>query len=142
MVQFKNLAAHAAFVLFNLAVSHAAVVQDDTYFYGQSPPVYPTPDMIGTGEWERALSQARSIVSQMSLEEKVSLTGGLRNSTSGCAGDIPAISRLGFPGMCLQDGPNGVKGTELVNGYPSGIHLGARYENYERGLRWQGSSLT
>ncbi|KAL4866501.1 hypothetical protein BDV12DRAFT_187361 [Aspergillus spectabilis] len=83
--------------------------------------------MTGAGGWEQALLQAQSLVSQMILEEKVSLTGGSRNSTSKYGGNIPAISRLGFPGMCLQDGPSGVRGTELVNGYPSGIHLGASW---------------
>jgi beta-glucosidase len=29
--------------------------------------------------------------------------------------------------MCLQDGPAGVKGAEGVNGYPAGLHIGARY---------------
>lgn len=103
------------------------VVQNDTYFYGQSPPVYPTPEMSGVGGWDEALSKAQKMVSQMSLEEKVSLTGGYKNSSRTCGGNIPAISRLGFPGMCLQDGPAGVRGTEGVNGYPSGVHIGARY---------------
>ncbi|GMF68181.1 unnamed protein product [Aspergillus oryzae] len=81
--------------------------------------------MSGAGSWGHALSKAQHLVSQMSLEEKVSLTGGSKDSRNGCGGNIPAIDRLGFPGMCLQDGPNGIKGVELVNGYPSGIHVGA-----------------
>lgn len=128
MVQFK-----ACFLLLNVAAAHAAVLQDDSYFYGQSPPVYPTPNMTRAGEWGHALSKAQKLVAQMSLEEKLSLTGGVKNDTSGCGGNIPAINRLGFPGMCLQDGPNGIKGSELVNGYPSGIHIGARYE-FAQGL--------
>ncbi|KAJ6030667.1 uncharacterized protein N7446_000271 [Penicillium canescens] len=128
MVRLREAAAYVAFLLPKaVAAASHAVVHDDTYFYGQSPPIYPTPEMTGVGDWGDASSKAQILVSQMTLEEKVSLTGGIQNSTSGCGGNIPAISRLGFPGMCLQDGPNGIKGTELVNGYPSGIHLGASW---------------
>lgn len=123
MVQLKS-----SLLLLNVAIARSALVWDDTYFYGQSPPVYPTPNMSGAGSWGHALSKAQHLVSQMSLEEKVSLTGGSKDSRNGCGGNIPAIDRLGFPGMCLQDGPNGIKGVELVNGYPSGIHVGARYD--------------
>ncbi|KAB8216275.1 glycosyl hydrolase family 3 N terminal domain-containing protein [Aspergillus novoparasiticus] len=122
MVQLKS-----SLLLLYVAIARSALIWDDTYFYGHSPPVYPTPNMSGTGSWGHALSKAQHLVSQMSLEEKVSLTGGSKDSRNGCGGNIPAIDRLGFPGMCLQDGPNGIKGVELVNGYPSGIHVGASW---------------
>ncbi len=103
------------------------VVQSDTFFYGQSPAVYPTPEISGIGDWDEAFSKARAMVDMMTLAEKVNLTGGYENNTSSCSGKIRAINRLGFPGMCLQDGPAGVKGAEGVNGYPAGLHIGARY---------------
>lgn len=108
------------------------VIQNDSYFYGQSPPFYPTPQISGIGAWDEALSKARALVSQMSLEEKVHLTGGQENDTISCGGYIPGISRLGFPGMCLQDGPAGVRAAERVNGYPANIHVGARYGSTNR----------
>lgn len=66
------------------------------------------------------------MVGEMTLEEKVSLTGGVR-STNGCAGTIPGIRRLDFPGMCLHDAGQGVRNADFVNAYPAGIHVGARY---------------
>ncbi|KAE8167884.1 glycoside hydrolase superfamily [Aspergillus tamarii] len=117
----------ACLLLLGVAGAHATILQDDSYFYGQSPPVYPTPNMTGAGGWGHALSKAQDLVARMSLEEKISITAGVTNDTSGCGGNIPAINRLGFPGMCLQDGPNGIKGAELVNGYPSGIHIGSSW---------------
>lgn len=118
----------AALTLINPATSqNAKVVQSDTFFYGQSPPVYPSPQMSGTGGWDEALSKAQAMVSQMSLEEKVNITGGYESTTTGCSGSVPAINRLGFPGMCVQDGPAGVRGAEGVSGYPAGVHVGARY---------------
>lgn len=49
------------------------------------------------------------------------------STTNGCSGNIPAIERLGFPGMCVNDAGNGLRGTDGTNGYPSGIHTGATW---------------
>lgn len=54
------------------------------------------------------------------------LTYGISNTVNGCSGIIPAIPRLGFTGLCLQDAGQGVRNTDAVNSYPSGIHVGAR----------------
>jgi beta-glucosidase len=125
MLQLKRLLVTAGFLI-NFVAGQDTVVHQDTHFYGQSPPIYPSPEISGTGGWNDAFSKAQALVLQMTLEEKTSLTGGYPNETSGCGGNIPAITRLGFPGMCLQDGPNGVRAADFVNGYPSGIHVGAR----------------
>ncbi|KAH6855713.1 glycoside hydrolase superfamily [Chaetomium sp. MPI-CAGE-AT-0009] len=117
--------------LFGLAaLCHVAAAQDvvtsDTYFYGQSEPVYPTPNNHETGPWADAVAKARRMVAQMTLEEKVNLTAGAPTET-GCNGFIPGVPRLGFPGLCLVDAGNGVRGTDLVNAYPSGLHVGASW---------------
>ncbi|KAI6807798.1 hypothetical protein KC342_g18739, partial [Hortaea werneckii] len=55
----------------------------------------------------------------------------------GCSGLIGSVSRLEFPGICLADGPTGVRGTTFVNAYPAGIHAAASFNRklaYERGL--------
>lgn len=56
------------------------------------------------------------------------MTGG-RTSLTGCSGEIQPVERLGFPGMCLSDAGNGVRGTDFVNAYASGLSVGARYES-------------
>lgn len=53
------------------------IIQDDTYFYGQSPPFYPTPEATGTGVWGDAIAKAQAFVAQLTLEEKTGLTGGM-----------------------------------------------------------------
>lgn len=55
------------------------------------------------------------------------MTAGIEVLTTGCSGQIPAIEHVGFPGMCLQDAGNGVRGTDFVNAYASGLHVGARF---------------
>ncbi|KAI6812109.1 hypothetical protein KC342_g17407 [Hortaea werneckii] len=55
----------------------------------------------------------------------------------GCSGLTGSVSRLEFPGICLADGPAGVRGTTFVNAYPAGIHAAASFNRklvYERGL--------
>ncbi|KAL5319229.1 hypothetical protein ACEPPN_012279 [Leptodophora sp. 'Broadleaf-Isolate-01'] len=102
-------------------------ITDDTVFYGQSPPVYPTPMGKGTGNWAEAYEKAAAMVAQMTMDEKSNLTFGISSTTNGCSGNIPPIHRLGFPGLCLQDAGQGVRATDYVSGFPSGIHVGASW---------------
>ncbi|GKT50518.1 putative beta-glucosidase M [Colletotrichum spaethianum] len=105
--------------------------QELAWSYGHSPPVYPTPLGKGLGDWSDAYKKASALVSQMTVDEKVSVTSGQTTTTNGCAGMIPGVPRLGFPGICVQDGPNGLHGIEAVNGYASAITVGAAWN---RGL--------
>ncbi|KAI8629952.1 beta-glucosidase M [Xylariaceae sp. FL1651] len=108
-------------------------ITDDTYFYGQSEPVYPSPPMTGTGDWADAYDKAVKFVDQLTVEEKVTLASGVTSSTgttgtlNGCSGNIAAIGRLNFTGLCLTDAGQGVRATDFVSGFPSGIHVGASW---------------
>ncbi|KAI0549905.1 beta-glucosidase M [Xylaria curta] len=109
------------------------VVMDDTYFYGQSEPVYPSPPTNGTGTWADAYNKAVKFVNQLTIEEKASLASGVTSSTgttgtlNGCSGNIAAIDRMNFTGLCLTDAGQGVRATDFVSGFPSGIHVGASW---------------
>ncbi|RYP04174.1 hypothetical protein DL764_004625 [Monosporascus ibericus] len=109
-----------------LAAQAQEIITDDTFFYGKSEPVYPTPETPELGAWAGAVRKARQFVSQLTLEEKVNLTAGATSQT-GCSGFIPNITRLGFPGMCLTDAGNGVRATDYVNSWPAGLHVGASW---------------
>ena len=87
-------------------------------------------------KWDTALARADDLVQQMTLEEIANVTQG-QSDTMGCSGLTGSVARLGFPGICLSDGPAGVRGTEFVNAYPAGIHAAASFNRklaYERGL--------
>lgn len=125
-------------LLFGLANSgflnhcHASaqnIITSDDVFYGQSPPVYPSPAGTGLGNWKDAYSKALDFVGQLTLEEKVGLTGGIRGDNL-CSGNIAPIPRLNFSGLCLSDGPNGVRSTNLVSSWPSGISVGASWNRF------------
>ncbi|KAI2613255.1 glycoside hydrolase family 3 protein [Hypoxylon sp. NC1633] len=103
--------------------------------HAQSPGVFPSPPGKGTGIWAGAYESARDLVGQMTLEEKVNITRGYTVSDNVCAGNTGTIPRLGWPGMCLHDAGNGVRATDLVNSYPSALHVGASWDRnltYER----------
>ncbi|KAI1111326.1 glycoside hydrolase superfamily [Nemania sp. NC0429] len=120
------------------------IITDDTVFYGQSPPVYPSPKGTGTGDWASAYAQARALVSQLSREEKVNLTGGV-DAHSSCSGTIPAIPRVNFPGLCLSDAGNGPRTTNFVSSWPAGISVGASWNRelaHERAVGMGGEFRT
>jgi beta-glucosidase-like glycosyl hydrolase len=90
----------------------------------------------GLDDWADAYQQASAIVGQMTIEEKVSVVSGQTSTTNGCAGQIPGVPRLGFPGICVNDGPNGLHGIEAVNSYASAITIGATWNKelaFQRG---------
>ncbi|KAJ5628774.1 hypothetical protein N7490_011002 [Penicillium lividum] len=102
------------------------VITSDSHFYGQSPAVYPSPAGSGTGDWAAAYVKAKAFVAQLSDDEKVNLTAGVTTDT-GCSGFIQSIDRLGFPGICVSDAGNGLRGSDYVNGWASGISVGASW---------------
>ncbi|KAJ6041364.1 uncharacterized protein N7446_010747 [Penicillium canescens] len=95
--------------------------------YGHSEPVYPTSETRGLGNWTNAYAQAKKLVAQMTAEEKSNVTYGYASTSNGCSGNSGSVPRLGYPGICLQDAGNGVRGTDMVNSYASGIHVGASW---------------
>lgn len=105
--------------------------------YDRSEPFYPSPVGNGTEAWATAYGKAKSLLSKMSNQEKNNITYGFTSTNTSCGGTSGSVPRLGFPGLCLQDAGNGVRGTDMVNGYPSGLHVGASWNRdlaYSRGL--------
>ena len=52
-------------------------------------------------------------------------------------GNTGSADRVGFPQLCLQDGPLGVRSTDNVTAFPAGITTGATFNKklmYERGV--------
>lgn len=54
--------------------------------YLRSPPVYPAPQMNGTGDWASAYARAAATVAQMTNEEKQNVTFGYTSTANGCSG--------------------------------------------------------
>jgi len=79
--------------------------------------------------WEEADVLAREWIADLTNEEKITLTTGTENMQGVCVGSIDPIERKNFPGLCLQDGPAGVrfaKGT--ATSWQASINLGATFD--------------
>ncbi|OCK84763.1 glycoside hydrolase family 3 protein [Lepidopterella palustris CBS 459.81] len=103
---------------------------------GQSPPWYPTPKGGTDAKWEESYKKAAELVRQMTLVEKVNITTGTGWSMQMCVGNTGPVARLGFPSLCLQDGPLGIRFADNITAFPAGVTVGATWNKdlmYEKG---------
>lgn len=85
------------------------------------------------GGWEEALAKAQAFVNELTLEEKAGMVTGVPGP---CVGNIQAIERLGFPGLCLQDGPLAIRVASYASVFSAGVSVAASWDKdvmYERG---------
>ncbi|KAL7619941.1 beta-glucosidase [Parahypoxylon ruwenzoriense] len=115
-----SAAAAAAAVIFPLIAGAGA--QKATF-----EPSYPSPWGTGGPGWEEAYEKAREFVGGLTLLEKVNLTTGTGNQADLCTGNTGSLPRLGFRHLCLQDGPVGVRYTDLNSVFPAGISAAATW---------------
>jgi beta-glucosidase len=99
-----------------------------------SPPKYPSPWINADFNWEdpspvptngrtwaEAYDKAVQFVGELTLLEKVNLTTGVGWEGGSCVGNTGSIPRLGFPGLCNQDSPLGVRDSKSSL-HPIGLH--------------------
>ncbi|KAK8203779.1 glycoside hydrolase family 3 protein [Phyllosticta capitalensis] len=126
--------------LFFGAVASVEGAQDwDSAAFATSPPVYPSPNMTGADAaslsgWAAALEKAEAFVANLTLEEKVSLLTG---APGPCVGNIAPIPRVGFKGLCLQDGPLAIRQATYASVFPAGLSTAASWDRDLMKLRGQ-----
>ena len=98
---------------------------------GQLEPRHHTYDKVKL-DWIAGTKKAEQVCSRFSLVEKIRIIHGQATTMLGpsspdnaCVGDSKGIRS--YPGLCLHDGPAGVRATDLVNSYPAGISMGASW---------------
>lgn len=72
-------------------------------------------------------------MAQLTLEEKADVVTG---QPGPCVGNIVAIPRLNFSGLCLHDGPLAIRIADYASVFSTGISAGASWDRkllYERG---------
>jgi len=88
-------------------------------------------------DWATAKQKAVTFVNKLSIEEKVALATGVGWQKGKCVGNTPAIDRVGYPGLCLEDSPTGVRFTDKASAFPAGINVATTWNKtliYERSL--------
>lgn len=86
--------------------------------------------------WEESYKKAAKMVSNMTLPEKVNVTTGTGWAQDLCVGNTAEASLVGFPALCLQDGPLGIRFADNATAWPAGITVGATWNKdlmYKRG---------
>ena len=76
------------------------------------------------------------MVSNMTLVEKVNVTTGTGWAQDLCVGNTAEANIVGFPPLCLQDGPLGIRFADHATAWPAGITVGATWNKdlmYKRG---------
>jgi len=56
-----------------------------------------------------------------------------------CVGDTTAVTRLGVPSLCFEDGPAGMRLTKNVTGFPAGINVASTFSR--RLMRARGKAM-
>ncbi|KAK9481623.1 glycosyl hydrolase family 3 N terminal domain-containing protein [Lipomyces starkeyi] len=121
-------------LLLMLNTVSAQIIGWDHSLFTSSPPVYPSPPTAGGG-WETAFGQADAFVANLTLDEKVTLLTGVAQGP--CIGNISPIPRVGFNGLCLQDGPTSIRQATYASVFPAGLTAAASWDKgliYNRGL--------
>lgn len=90
-----------------------AIKAAETPFPGYPSPWATPPSDTSDPSWAAAYAQAVAFVSNLTLTEKVNLTTGTGWEADRCIGNTGGVPRLGFRGMCLMDGPLGVRNSEF-----------------------------
>lgn len=89
--------------------------------------------MTAAGGWDAAKAKAESFVSKLTLDEKVLMVTG---SAGPCTGNIVPVPRLGFNGLCLQDGPSAIRLADYASVFPAGVTVASSWDRdwfYKRG---------
>ncbi|KAJ7114672.1 glycoside hydrolase family 3 protein [Mycena crocata] len=89
--------------------------------------------------WKDAYALSNATVAQLTLDEKIGLVTGVGQFSSRCVGNVKPVPRLGIPGMCLNDGPAGVRLAKGVTGFPPGIAAASTFSR--RLMRARGVAL-
>ncbi|KAB8292162.1 hypothetical protein EYC80_007905 [Monilinia laxa] len=90
----------------------------------------------GDGDWAVAYTKARTALAKLTNVNKVALVTGTGWEKGPCVGNTAAISSIGWPAFCLQDGPLGVRYAQQVTAFPAGITTGSTWDTglmYARG---------
>ena len=122
--------------LVGLIATVAFVYKKAATLDGQSPPWYPSPRGGTLTSWEESYKNAAVMVGKMSLPEKVNITTGTGWSQDLCVGNTAPANSVGFPPLCLQDGPLGIRFADHATAWPAGITVGATWNKdlmYQRG---------
>ncbi|KAJ5211590.1 uncharacterized protein N7498_003236 [Penicillium cinerascens] len=91
---------------------------------------------LGSSGWDVAYLKALEALQKLNQTEKVGIVTGVTWKGGPCVGNTYAAESIGYPSLCLQDSPLGVRFANPVTAFPAGINAGATWDRnlmYARG---------
>ena len=90
----------------------------------------------GDGDWAAAYQKANASLAKLTNTDKINMVTGVGWQKGPCVGNTKAISSIGYPELCLQDSPLGVRYAQGVTAFPAGIQAASTWDTllmYQRG---------
>ncbi|OJD36913.1 glycoside hydrolase family 3 protein [Diplodia corticola] len=87
-------------------------------------------------DWPAARAKALAALAQLDQAEKANIVTGVGWGNGPCVGNTYAVPKIGYPSLCLQDGPLGVRYAANVSALPAGAQAAATWDReliYGRG---------
>ncbi|KAI1266942.1 glycoside hydrolase family 3 protein [Xylariaceae sp. FL1019] len=81
-----------------------------------------------TLDWAAAYTKANATLAKLSASDKINIVTGIGWNKGTCVGNTAAISSVGYPSLCLQDGPLGVRYASAVNAFTPGIQAASTWD--------------
>lgn len=92
----------------------------------------PTPDTdvsdTTTLDWAAAYEKAETALATLSESEKIGLVTGVGWDNGPCVGNTSPADSIGYPSLCLQDGPLGVRFGSSVTAFAPGIQAASTWD--------------
>ena len=82
----------------------------------------------GLGDWASAYSKAATALAKLSASQKADIVTGIGWQKGPCVGNTKAVSSIGYPSLCLQDGPLGVRYAKSATAFPPGVQAAATWD--------------
>ncbi|KAL1649924.1 hypothetical protein SLS58_001300 [Diplodia intermedia] len=90
-----------------------------------------------TGGWDAAYVKSEAALAQLTQDEKVGIVTGVGWQNGPCVGNTSPVPKIGYPSLCMQDGPLGIRFAQGVTAFPAGVHVASTWDKkllYERGV--------
>ncbi|POS69099.1 glycosyl hydrolase family 3-4 [Diaporthe helianthi] len=78
--------------------------------------------------WSAAYAKANASLAKLSLQDKVNIVTGVGWDKGPCVGNTQAISSIGYPQLCLQDSPLGIRFGRDSTAFTPGIQAASTWD--------------
>lgn len=79
--------------------------------------------------WNEAYDKAESALGGLSLTDKIGIVTGIGwNAGGACVGNTSPVESIGYPSLCLQDGPLGVRYASSITAFTPAVQAASTWD--------------